>query len=419
VLDRKLTIAALGLSTWLLACSKSEPSAPAAEGSASSAAISSAGAAQPAPAATGGNPGTVVSGNGEARVLGGTGIRLALPPGTERVGRELLFRIPGQGGNGTIWVRLDRRVRTVDEPAVDAAERVASFLVMSNEFVAKEPAKDEAAKDGPAKDVAAKGAPAKGEATKGEPAKAEAADISEVPDLAALWGTTPANVLGDAPEQPGVVVASRAVEGSRVFLRASFPEAERSRVEQIAKSLDIEDAAKIDALAVHGIELGPLPSGYELAVGQLAPLWVFPPDQAQPFVGATFELRAFGPGQLDAQIDSALKTLRGERSSCTTEAANAEGVVKLTGAAAPGAKAPTGAQPASATQAGGAGAQRLSCKFEAPRGEDSKADIRLEGFQDAQGAVIAVTLVPQDQPEHAAAFDQIVQSIRLKAPTEL
>lgn len=323
---------------------------------------------------------SVVSGNGQARVLAGTGVRLALPAGTERVGRELLFRMPVQSGTGTTWIRLDRRVRTVDEPASSAAGRVASFLAMANEFVAN-----------------------------GEPA-----DLGEVPDLAAQWGTTPANVLGDAPEQPGVVVASRAVDGNRVFLRASFPEAERSRVEQIAKSLDIEDDAKIDALAVHGIELGPLPEGYELAAGQLAPLWVFPPEKSQPFVGATFELRVFGPGQLEAQIDSALKALRGERSSCMNGADAIEGAVKLTGAASsPGRKPQDGA----VTEA--TGVQRRSCKFEVPRGEDGKNHVRLDGFQDAQGAVIAVSLAPEDQPQHSAAFDQIIRSIRLVAPATL
>lgn len=377
--ESRISFVAVALVALPCACSKSERADTAQPGT-----------AQPTvaqPNATGeakAEPTVAVSPNGAPRELRGTGIQVAFPPGTQRMGRELAFRVPVAASEGPTLLRIDRRVWASEESAVSAVGRTAGFLGMANEFFAE---------------------------------GGDAELVTESPERAVLWGTTPAKVLGDAPEQLGIVMGTRGAQGSRVFMRASFPAAARSTVESIAKSIDILPDAELDPLSVHGIDMAPLPEGYSFAPGQLAPLWVLAPDNPQPFIGATFELRVFGPGQLQRRVDDALATFRGDRSSCSdANAGSAAGAVKLTEAVAQEATPPTSAAPPP-----GKGIETVSCKFEAMRGLEAKtkAYFRLLGLQDAEGTVMAVIMVPEDQSQHLPVFEKIAESIRLKAPSAL
>jgi hypothetical protein len=339
----------------------------------------------PSPAAESSIPGgtAALAVDGTVRVLRGTGIQIALPRGTERLGRELVFRVPGVSGKDATLIRLDRRMWSADEPAASAALRTSNLLAMANEFVAK-----------------------------GDPVA-----LSEAPERAAIWGSMPANALGDVPERPGVLVSTRGAQASRVFLRGSFAESERSVVEGIAKSIDIVPDAELDPLAVHGVEMAPLPEGYSFGAGQLAPLWVIAPEKPQPFVGATFELRFLRPGQLQVGLDEALGSFQGNRSSCSDRDPSASGsTVKLTEAAATEAMTDVkSAEAAPAARSNGT----VTCRFESPRSDGRVIHVRLDALEDAHGALIVVTLVPADELHHMAVFETLATSIRLKEPSAL
>jgi hypothetical protein len=210
------------------------------------------------------------------RTLAGTGIRVALPKGARRFGRELTFRLGRQPD--AITLTLANQATT--QAAKETLERAVQIFGKRKDFTTSDPVYE----------------------------------LEGTPGRFAAFGVMSKGRLGNIDRDMPGLLSFHQQEAHGLFLLAAFPDSERKLVERVAQSLEVDSKATLHPAEVAGLNLE-VPAGYAMRRDQLHPIIVLPEGATFAPGQPSLDIRVAGPNRTAKLLEDMVWIFGGDPST--------------------------------------------------------------------------------------------------------